>query len=95
MRYSILAVGLATLCPMLWSAPARGAVAVPPALATPSRDGDEERRNDTGLPTVWLWDLMLDRFTIPLGLATPPVPGRELWVGTPAACHPANRDDHR
>ena len=88
MRRIILAVSLAALCPILWPATARGVVVASPTLAIPVRvtaDGQNESPDivlQHGAGT-WLWDLLMDRLTIPLGPADqniwPRWAGREPW----------------
>jgi hypothetical protein len=72
MRRFILAGGLAAVGLTAWSAPADGAVRVTLAPATPLwavGDPDGRPADEGGWPTDWLWDLMLDRLTVPLGPA--------------------------
>jgi hypothetical protein len=74
MRRFTLVASLAVLCPILWATSARGAVNVTPAFATPIGVvvEDQDGRPDMGSPESaadWLWELLMDRFTIPLGPA--------------------------
>jgi hypothetical protein len=88
MRRIILAVSLAALCLILWPVTASGVVMASPTLAIPVRVTAEGQNEppDIVLPTGagnWLWDLMMDRLTIPLGPAEqktwPLWTGREQW----------------
>jgi hypothetical protein len=74
MRRFILVASLAALCPILCATSAHGAANVTPALATPIGVlvGDQDERPDIESPAGaadWLWDLLMDRLTVPLGPA--------------------------
>jgi hypothetical protein len=97
MRRIILTVSLAGLGLILWPFPVPGAVMVSPANSTPVRvrAGDpDERPDSTRSPDAgnWLWDLLMDRLTFPLGPADqniwPLWSWREQWIVT------ADRGDH-
>jgi hypothetical protein len=88
MRRIILAVSLAALCPILWPATARGVVMASPTLVIPVRmtAASQVEQPAIVLPPGagdWLWDLLMDRLTIPLGPADqktwPLWTGREQW----------------
>jgi hypothetical protein len=95
MRRILLAASLAALCPILWATLASGAIAAAPALVTPIGVlvGDEDGGPDVGSPTGaadWLWDLLMDRLTIPLGPADqniwPLGNWQQQWIATAARC---------
>lgn len=74
MRRIILTVSLAALFLILWPVTAPGVVMASSTLAIPVRVTEEGQNEPPAivLPpgTVnWLWDLMMDRLTIPLGPA--------------------------
>jgi hypothetical protein len=88
MRRIILAVSLAALCPILWPAAARGVVMASPTMAISVRvtaEGQNEPPDFVLPPGAGdcLWDLLMDRMTIPLGPAElnswPLWSGHEQW----------------
>jgi hypothetical protein len=91
MRRIILAVSLVALCPILRPATAQEVVAASPTQAIPVQATAEGQNEppDIVLPPGtrnwgdWLWDLLMDRLTIPLGPAEqdiwPHWAGRERW----------------
>lgn len=69
MPHIILEVSLVVLCLILWPEPARGAVMVSPTLMMVD---NQRKQQDIARPCDagnWLWDLLMDRLTIPLGPA--------------------------
>jgi hypothetical protein len=88
MRRIIPAVTLVTLSSILWSGSARAEVKVDPAIASMVREpGDGHDRPDAARPPHagdWLWELLMDRLTVPLGPADqnnwPPGSWRGHWI---------------
>jgi hypothetical protein len=74
MRRFILMASLAALGPLLWTTSIHGAANVAPTAVMPIgvMIGDQDGRPDAESPAGaadWLWELLLDRLTIPLGPA--------------------------
>jgi len=103
MRRIFQAGSLVALCPILWPATAQKVVVASPTQAIPvqvTAEGQNEppdivRPPGTGNWEDWLWDLLMDRLTIPLGPAEqdiwPHWAGRERWYiadaqGSPCRC---------
>ena len=93
MRRILPAVALGSLILIVWPGPVRGTVTVGRALVSPVRvaPGDRDERPDhTRTPNAgeWLWDLLMDRLTIPLGPADqniwPPGTWRGHWIAAAA-----------
>jgi hypothetical protein len=81
----ILAVSLAVLCLILWPEPARGEGMVSPTWMMAD---NQHEQHDIARPCDagnWLWDLLMDRLTVSLGLADQniwPMVACEQWIGT-------------
>ena len=89
MRRIMLAVSLAALFLILWPLTAPGVVIASSTLAIPVRVTEEGQNEPPAIVLPpgadnWLWDLMMDRLTIPLGPADqetwPLWTGREYWL---------------
>lgn len=86
MRRIILAVSLAIDSPIPLPELARGAVMVSPTWVT--ADNQHERNDIVRPPGMgdWLWDLLMDRLTVPLGPANqniwPMGAWRKQWIVT-------------
>jgi hypothetical protein len=84
MRHFIIA-GLVALSLMTFAVPVTGMVAQVPASAVGHREGQHESRGAVLDGGEWSWDMMLDRFTIPLDPADPslcPLRTKEMqWIG--------------